>query len=129
MCSYRASADLACARALCLQVNAFGFVAAALATAACLGDGSAQVNRQRPGRNFGLDNEMLVYSPEITLGNRLLKQLQREAVLPSWVAERHCIASLFHIDHEEDVAHVAVVTLTLLQVDRCRLVACGSGSR
>ena len=30
---HRSSADLACARALCLQVNAFGFVAAALATA------------------------------------------------------------------------------------------------
>ena len=73
-------------------------------------DGTMTVTRNRATRNFGLDDEILVYSSSITLGNKLLRMLQQSGEIPAWVAERHCLSSVFLMNSEHDRSFVTLVT-------------------
>jgi hypothetical protein len=73
-------------------------------------DGTVVVTRNRATRNFGLDDEILVYSSSITLGNKLLRLLQQKGQIPAWVAEHQCLSSVFLMDTEHDRSFVTLVT-------------------
>ena len=73
-------------------------------------DGTMIVTRNRATRDFGSDDEILVYSSSITLGNKLLRMLQQKGDIPAWVAERHCLSSVFMLDNEHDRSFVSLVT-------------------
>eukprot|EP01043_Picozoa_sp_COSAG02_P017044 COSAG02_NODE_764_length_17402_cov_14.275155_5_plen_1467_part_00 len=71
-------------------------------------DGSVVISRNRYTRSFGLNDEMLAYSSSQTVGNRLLYILQRKGIIPAWVAETMCLASVLHV--ENDKSYATVVT-------------------
>jgi hypothetical protein len=61
-------------------------------------DGAAASHRLRGVRDFGPEKQMLIYSPTVTIGRRMLRSLAISSLaagrkIPFWVVEQECIGS------------------------------------